>query len=112
MTRLSLRLALAICSARCLGRSPSIHSSGLPFARLIGRGESLSYETAGVLSGAEHQGPTTDGFREVCAAVLVALVSLAECPRGGKTGDLDRLATAGLPAFLALEITRWATEVA
>ena len=48
--------------------------------------------------------PTTDGFREVCAAVLVALVSLAQCPRGGKTGNPDRLAPAGLPAFLAVEI--------
>lgn len=36
-------------------------------------------------------------------AVLVALDSLGQCSRGGETADSDRLAPAGLPAFLAVE---------
>jgi hypothetical protein len=59
----------------------------------------------GVLSKAEQQASTADRSREVRAAVLVTLVSVAQCARGGET-DLDQLAPARLPALLAVEVTR------
>src|SRR5215469_10922392 len=62
--------------------------------------------TLDVLSRAEQQTATADGFREVRAAVLVTLISLPQHCRGGEAGDSNQLAPARLPAFLAVDVTR------
>jgi len=92
-----VHLVLAGCVRR-VGKSPPTRSSGLPVP------ENLFLRN--VLSSAEQQTATADGFREFRAAVLVTVVSLAQRCRGGEGGDSNQLGPARLPAFLAVDVTR------